>query len=291
MMTEETPRAPHGEDLEQLKASLRKHGTTIAVAVGVLAVVVVGSNLYRKHRATRLERAGALLGTARSAEDLQSLLATYPKSPAAALAMLKLAKSHYDEARYDEAMAAYEQFQRDFPDHELEAGAVLGKAHCLEAKQQYKDALEAFSSFVGEHPEHFLTAQAIFGKGRCLELLDRDDEARTLYEDFIAANPDSEWLPLAEELLEAVGTRTIPPKGVTNALPWGGQPGGTAPFSIPVGPPPAAEGEAPDAAAGDTLPQAGTPEDAGTAPDTGAETAPGAPAPEEPVDADTAPAP
>jgi len=209
VMNEELPQVEEAshEELERLLALLRRHGGTIALAVCVALVAAGGGIFYRRHAAAKTEKAAMMLASSRTVQELENIVKDYPSSGAAPLALLKAAKGYFDSGSYDMALKKYDEFRENFADHQMEAAARLGRAHCLEARGQVEDALLAFIAFSTGEPGHFLAPQAVFGQGRCLEQLGRMGEARTVYEDFIAANQDSNWLPLAEEMLETVNRK------------------------------------------------------------------------------------
>jgi predicted negative regulator of RcsB-dependent stress response len=201
---ETQPEVSPADDLQQLRELWRNYGLTLVVAAGVVIVGVTGLLLYRAHSRRSLEEASRRLSSARTAQDLQALVAGQPSSPVAPLAMLKLAQSYFEARNYDLARKEYEDFQARFRDHSLLPAAELGRIHCLEAQGQIEDALEGFTRFAADHPTHFLTAQAVLGRGRCLEAQGRLVEARVVYEDFIASQPKSSWLPRVQETLDSV---------------------------------------------------------------------------------------
>ena len=121
--------APHGGEFQQLKETFERYGKCAALAVAIVLVAFAAFSFYRRHEAAKLTRSMSMLSTARSAEDLQALLSKYPKTPAAPLASLRAAKTLFNAGKYDEAMAEYERFAREFPDHNLAVGADLGRAH------------------------------------------------------------------------------------------------------------------------------------------------------------------
>jgi predicted negative regulator of RcsB-dependent stress response len=211
---EPKPKQPvqeHAEDIRNLKELIDTHGKPIAIAVAVALVAVTGIKLYRSHvRNSRLE-ASRLFGQARSAQDLENLMSRYPSAPTAPLTELRLAKSRFDQADYQAALARYEDFGTRYADHRLAPAAEMGRLCCLEAMGRTEEALRGFADFATRNPQHYLWTQAIFGQGRCLAQVGRTTEARTLYEDFIADKADSAWTPRAEEALELLEQKTKSP--------------------------------------------------------------------------------
>jgi len=203
------------DELQQVKRFIEEHGKTLAIAVCVALAVAVIPAVYRGYRKAKNEKASLMLSSRSEIRDLEAMVEKYSAVPAAALAVLKLAKAYYDTGDYDAALSRYEEFEKRYPEHPMRPAAGLGRVHCLEAKRWLDKALLGFIAFAEKYPDHFLTPQAIFGKGRCLVQRGRLAEAKAVYEDFIAANEDSVWLPRAEDLLESVNQKLESPAGDT----------------------------------------------------------------------------
>jgi outer membrane protein assembly factor BamD (BamD/ComL family) len=181
--------------------SVKEQWKSLAIKAGLAIVVVLGVFLYRTHSQSRQEQASRMLGEARNVQALQALVAQYPGTPAARLALLQTAKALYDAGDYVAASASYSDFATQYPNHPMAAVAHLGKIQCMEAMGQTPEALAAYSTFVAEHRDSFLTPPALFGKARCLEQMQKLSEARAVYEDFLTANPKSLWKNDVEENL------------------------------------------------------------------------------------------
>lgn len=195
------------DELRQARDFLRQHGTTLATGVVVAAVILGGSVWIRQNRVRAAQRAAVMLSTARSVQDLESLLGRYPRSEVAPLAVLKLGKLHFANETYDLALVQYETFRREHGDHLLAPAAEMGRLHCLEALGRSQEALEGFSRFATAHPDSFRVPQAVLGRARCLEQLGRPAEARVVYEDFLADEKYSDWAPAVDTLIESLDRR------------------------------------------------------------------------------------
>jgi len=197
--------APHQpEELLKLKEFVETRGKNMAIAVGIVLVVAVAVTAVRSSHRNKIRAASASLGAANTVPALEAVISDHGKTPAAPLALLRLAGKHYEAGNYEAAQNKYNEFAAAYPDHQFVLGAEMGRIQCLEAKSQSVDALDAYGAFAAGHADSYLAPEAILGQGRCLRQLGRLQEARTLYEDFIAANPDSPWLSRAEEALAAV---------------------------------------------------------------------------------------
>jgi outer membrane protein assembly factor BamD (BamD/ComL family) len=170
--------------------------------VGIAVAVIAAVFLYRHQKESGEAKASRMLGEARNTAAFQAVLSQYPRTSAAALAQLQLAKAQYDNGDLITAQSSYDEFLRKHADHPLAAIATVGQIQCQEALGQTVEALAAYDAFVAAQPDHFLTPTALFAKARCLRNLERLAEARAVYEDFLVAHPKSQWQGEIEEELK-----------------------------------------------------------------------------------------
>lgn len=184
---------------------LKENG--IAIVVGVLVAVAgfVGYSIWKNAKSAKLDAASALLTTSQTIPQFQEIIANYPETPAAPLAMLSLAAAQYDQAQYDLALSTFEQFAAQHAAHDMLPVARLGIAQSKEALARYDEALAAYDDFLKTFPESYMAPNATFGKARVLEATGKFEEAKAVYEAFIAANPDSPWTGRAETGLRFAG--------------------------------------------------------------------------------------
>lgn len=184
---------PAADDVATLSADLwaqaKQWLTTLGIAVAVIAAVF----LYRHQKESGEAKASRMLGEARNTAAFQAVISQYPRTSAAKLAQLQLAKAQYDNGDLMTAQSSYDGFIRKNPDHPLAAIATVGKIQCQEALGQTAEALAAYEAFATANPDHFLTPTVAFSKARCLQQLKRFDEAKAVYEDFLVAHPKSHW--------------------------------------------------------------------------------------------------
>lgn len=222
-MNHEVPQKnPMEGDLPDAGVFLRKHRTPLVVGACAVVLALLCPALYHLHARKKIQRASMMLSSARAMEDLDTLVAKYPATPAAPLALIKTAKLHFDSGNYDVALSKYAEFKKQFSKHPMAPAADLGRIHCIEARGQIEEALQAFAAFSRENPTHFLTSQAILGEARCLKQLGKLHEAKALYEDFIVGRANSAWIPRVKELLIAVDKeieKTAPEITPTNTMP------------------------------------------------------------------------
>lgn len=212
--TTATQEADHHDELMQTKVLLDQYWKPLVAAACIVAIGGSAYVIFRTHKRGLAADAAAELGQAQSAQHLEDILASYPETPTAPSAMIRLAKEYYDTLNYAKAQETYEQFLADYPDHLWAPTASLGLAHCREARKEYETALAAYREFATSHVDHFLYAQAILGQMRCLEQQGNLAEAKVVCEDFIAGGDDEVWGAVFETSLEELEMKLKRSQGV-----------------------------------------------------------------------------
>jgi len=189
---------PADQDAQEFMEWMKEYGRPAMIGLAVVVVIMLGFSVWRKQRAEKEEASVQSLFQGRSPEEFQQLASVDPAAPTAPIALATAAAEFYAQNRYDEALAAYQRFLGQYPNHMLAPEASMGVAASLEALDEFNEAADTYMAFADANPDQALQPQAIFGAARCREQLGQFDEARALYEEFIVANPDSSWLPQAE---------------------------------------------------------------------------------------------
>ena len=154
-----------------------KDGKQTVICVLVAVAAVAGWYGWKHHRASERAAASAAIAEATAPADLEEAVAKFSGSAAEPALEIKLAKSYYDDGRYDEALARYEEMSGKVPP-EFADIPVVGKAMCLEALKKFPEALEAFDGFVEANPKSYLALTAKLGAARCVA--ESGDSAKAL---------------------------------------------------------------------------------------------------------------
>jgi len=129
-------------------------------------------------------------GAAESPEAYLKVVAEYPKSRAAAQALLQAAGNLFLEGKYPEAKTQFERFTREFNDSPFMGQALLGLAACLDAQGNKTDeAIAAYKDLVDHHPGENTVPQARFALGRLYESKHDPEKARDQFEEVARENP------------------------------------------------------------------------------------------------------
>src|ERR1700737_2774247 len=123
------PTAPPSRDAAlEARVFWWKYKSEIAAAMVVALLAIAGFAGYRLYLEQRASAASALLGSAKSAQDYEQVIARYPNTPAGASAYLLLAEAQRNDKKFAEANATLRVFIDKHPDHDLVATAKMAMA-------------------------------------------------------------------------------------------------------------------------------------------------------------------
>ena len=139
------------EQVAELKAWWRQHGTLIVAAIVALAVGLAGWQGWRWHEASQATQAGALYDTlARAAQagDAKALrdaggalIESYPRTLYATMGALTAARFHFDRGELKDAKLQLEWAVEHSPSDDFRDLARLRLAACLLEEKAYDEAL------------------------------------------------------------------------------------------------------------------------------------------------------
>jgi TolA-binding protein len=206
---------PADQDAQEFMQWMKEYGRPAMIGLAAVVIIMLGVSVWRNQQVEKDDAAVQALFQGRSPEEFQQLASIDPTAPTAPIALATAAAEFYAQNRYDEALASYQRFLGQYPDHMLVPDVTMGVAASLEALDEFNEAAESYMAFAVANPDHALQPQAVFGAARCREQLGQFDEARALYEEFIVAHPESTWLPQAESgllfLNKAERAKDLPP--------------------------------------------------------------------------------
>ena len=123
----------------------------------------------------------------------------YPASPLAAEAFFHVGEDHYTNARYTEAVQAYQKSQQaNNPSLAEKVCYKLGWA--LYQLQQYPAALEQFEAQLKAHAEGPLASDAVFMKGECLFRMQDYEKALPVFVEALTKEPSSAQIAVLRQL-------------------------------------------------------------------------------------------
>ena len=142
-----------------------KDGKQTVALLAVAAIVVGGWYGWKHHRASVRAAASESLTSAYTADELEEAVSRFSGQDVGGALKIRLAKSYFDAARYEEALAQYEELAANPPDGFADIPAV-GRAQCLEALGKFAEAAEAFDAFAEANPKSYLLLTAQLGAAR-----------------------------------------------------------------------------------------------------------------------------
>lgn len=192
-------------EVKQVLNFLTRYGKLIAAGAIAAIVVVLVSRGMAANKATKIAKAEQMLISAQTPQQLEDLVNDYHSTPTAPVALLKMAKTLFNQGETAQARAQYERFLDDYKNSDQRPLAMFGLAHCTEAEGRYDDAVNELKTFLEESPEHYLKSPAVLALARCQEEAGHIDAARITLEDFLAENAGSQWSGPAEISLQQLG--------------------------------------------------------------------------------------
>lgn len=156
-----------------------KDGKKILLVLVVLVAAWGAFRYWKSSRAQTQAAASQALTSAWTTQELEDAVAKYGTQKSGPALKLRLAKSYFDEARYEEALQQYDALCAA-PLDGFEAIPVLGRAHALEALGRFEEAEAAFGDFVATHEDDPLALTATLGLARTRAERGRKDDALKL---------------------------------------------------------------------------------------------------------------
>jgi TolA-binding protein len=169
-------------------------GAVIVVALGLIIWFFVWQQGEKEVNASealsKVSTPAATTPTAKAdPESYLKIASSYPKSSAAARALLLAGGSYFVEGKYAEAKTQFERLARDHQQSPFMGQALLGIAACLDAQGKTNEALTAYKDLADHHPGESVIPQAKFALARMYEAQGKTELARTLFEDLNRADP------------------------------------------------------------------------------------------------------
>jgi len=176
-----------------------RHKQKLIVSAAVVAVAGVGVWYYVWKEANAEATAGMELSGLRPtptaagglipvpASAYLKVAEDYPKSSAAARALLLGAGALFTEGKYDEAKAHFDGLLRDYPSSPYRSEAMYGNAACLEAQGKIAEATAAFRNIVERQPMAPVVQRAKLSLARLYQTQSQVEQAYRLFEDVLRA--------------------------------------------------------------------------------------------------------
>ncbi len=161
-------------------------GTAIAV---VALLFATGGILLWNHSKTL--SADALFFSAADKSGWENVAARYPRSGAAANALLLIAAAQRAEKNETVSDATYTRFSEHFPKNPLAITALLGKAMNEDAAGNTQAAIDIFQQAASAYPQSYGAPFALMMEARILVRLGKKEEAKRILQMLSNQFPES----------------------------------------------------------------------------------------------------
>lgn len=178
-----SPFTPPEADLEVAPPSslellwLNHRGALLGGIAGLSVMVLVILGILVVNRSSRLASEN-LLSSATDEAGWNEVITKYPRTPAAADAMLLLAASLRDAGRIDESDALYSRFSETYPSSPLAVSGLLGRASNARVAGKAADALNYCQQAAAAFPQSYGAPFALLSQARLLAQQGKMEDAR-----------------------------------------------------------------------------------------------------------------
>ena len=200
---------------QKTQSFLDEHGFKIIIgAITIVAVVVVALiiNYNRASTESKSSFVGLQAREAYGRGDLdetlvhaKTILADYPGSKTAAVAMMLVGRVHEQRGELDDAIDAYKQLIDKYGDQEyLSFGAYYSLGSIYYGLGEYENAARYFSDGATRYPDHFNAPYGLFEAGRCYKKNRKYQKAKATFRLVMSQYPKSRAVDKARRELEEI---------------------------------------------------------------------------------------
>jgi len=141
---------------------------------------------------------GARTDPKRTEELFNNVIEKYGMSKAAKLAIPELAYSKFEEKKYDEAIAMYEEYLKKVSENDpCKSLARLSLSSCYEQKGEYDNAVAPLEKIM-EGPDDYIKEQAMMSLARVYRLAGNQEKSDETINQFKETFPKSVFLDLVD---------------------------------------------------------------------------------------------
>ncbi len=200
---------------QKTQSFLHEHGIRIVIGAIAVVVVVVVSLVIGYNRASTESKSsfvGLLAREAYSRGDLdetlvyaKTILADYPGSKTAAVAMMLLGRVHEQRGELDDAIDAYKRLIDKYGNQEyLSFGAYYSLGSIYYGLGEFENAARYFSDGASRHPGHFNAPYSLFEAGRSYKKNRKYQKAKAAFRLVMSQYPKSRAVDKARRELEEI---------------------------------------------------------------------------------------
>jgi len=148
------------------------------------------------------QAAAALFANASTVEQLQTVISKYPRSDAAAGALLLLAAEQRRLGRLEDSSMTYQRFLAAFPKHSLAPIAALGRAENALVSENLPAGIAELQALTTKYPVSFVVPFSLYAQAELLMTqAGRIPEARERLQNLAVKFPNSAFSRYSSKLL------------------------------------------------------------------------------------------
>jgi tol-pal system protein YbgF len=118
------------------------------------------------------------------------------------------AQADYYAGQWDLCVSGFDTYLRTFPKSPLADQAQFYIGECYSSDAKWQDAVAAYNQVIATHPRSESAANAYYKRGMALERLGQTDRARESYEGAIKNFPDTTAARMAKQALDRLGRKS-----------------------------------------------------------------------------------
>ena len=156
---------------------INHRGAVLGGIAALVVAVLIFLSVIAANRASRIA-SETLLSNSSEIQGWQQVMAQYPRTPAAANAMLLTAAALRDQGKFDESDALYSRFTETFPRNPIAVSGILGRASNARVSGHADAAVSSYQQAAAAFPQSYGAPFALLSEARILAQLGKTDEAK-----------------------------------------------------------------------------------------------------------------
>ena len=169
---------------------INHRGALLGGIVGLTILTIIGLGVLAVNRSSRIA-SETLLSGANNDAAWNEVISKYPRTPAAADAMLLLAASLRDAGKIEESDSLYSRFTETYPASPLAVSGLIGRASNARIAGKPADALNSYQQAAAAYPQSYGAPFAIFSQVRLLAQQGSMEDARRVIQSLGTQYPNS----------------------------------------------------------------------------------------------------
>jgi tetratricopeptide (TPR) repeat protein len=169
---------------------LNHRGALLSGVIGLTILTLIALGVLGVNRSARIASETLLSGATNEAAWNEVIL-KYPRTPAAADAMLLLAASLRDAGKIEESDSFYSRFAETYPSSPLVVSSLIGRASNARVAGKPADALNSYQQAAAAYPQSYGAPFAIFSQARLLAQQGRMEDAKRVIQSLGTQYPNS----------------------------------------------------------------------------------------------------